>query len=102
MSSVKRTAAFTTFGASLHAAQFARGSSDCPRRSVQCMLRRIALFAGLAFLMPCDRSLRFQGTSVIQRLPNFPIGRFMVALHAIVRSWGQMDAPARGTRNVPT
>lgn len=42
MSSVKRTAVFTTFGASLHAAQFARGSSECQRRSVQCILRRIA------------------------------------------------------------
>ena len=52
MSSVKRTAAFTTFGASLHAAQFARGSIGCPRRSVQCMLCRIALLAGLAFLVP--------------------------------------------------
>ncbi len=30
----------------------ARGSSECPRRSVQRMLRRIALLAGLAFLVP--------------------------------------------------
>ena len=52
MSRVKRTAAFTTPGASLHAAQFARGSSECPRRSVQRMLRPIAIFAGLTFLVP--------------------------------------------------
>ncbi|MGA7356694.1 MAG: hypothetical protein WA431_08765 [Candidatus Cybelea sp.] len=45
MSSVKRTAAFTTFGASVHAAQFARGSSECPRRSIQCILCRTALLA---------------------------------------------------------
>lgn len=53
MLSVMRTATFTTFGAALHAAQFARGSSECPRRSVQCMLCRIAVLASLALLVPC-------------------------------------------------
>lgn len=55
MSSVKRTAAFTTFGASLHAAQFARGSSECPRRSVQCMLCGITLLAGPVRYSRLDR-----------------------------------------------
>ena len=75
MSSVKRTAAFTTFGASLHAAQFARGSSECPRRSAQCMLRRIALLAGLAFLVPCASPVAAETTpeAVVRAFYNWDL-----------------------------
>ncbi len=104
MSSVKRTAAFTTFGASLHAAQFARGSNECPRRSVQRMLRHVALLAGLDAQIPAS-SANVGATGISgnrAKVPVEPCAQHEVALALATRDGARYSPVATGREGSDT